>query len=106
MVRRAEHRFRVGNPREREVGAELFRDAAEIFGAAEERAGLGVVLDEVEEPIEPPGVAAEPMGQGSAASIGELPQRLDPDRPLEVDVELCLRQGSEVSHLPMVASRR
>jgi len=43
--------------------------------------------------------------EGSAAASGELPQGLDPDRTLEVDVQLRLREGSEVSHLPMVASR-
>ena len=105
VVRRAEDRFGVGNPRDREVGAELLGDAAEVLRPVQQSACLRVVLDEIEEPVETPGVSTEPVRQGSAAAIGELLQGLDPDRPLEVDVQLRLREGSEVSHLSMVASR-
>jgi hypothetical protein len=43
------------------------------------------------------------MGEGGAVAVGELPKRLGPGAPLEVEVELHLREGTQVSHLPMVA---
>jgi hypothetical protein len=104
VVRRAEHRLRVPDAGGREVLAELLGDPAEVVRGRQERARLPVVPDEVHEPVEPPGVVAEAVRDGHAVPIGELPDRGDPDRTLEVDVQLGLREGTEVAHGPMVAS--
>ena len=86
--------------------AQLARDPAEVLEVVEQVAGGAVLLDEVVEVIERPPVRAESGRDREALPVGQVTDRVGPDRPLEVDVQLRLRQGSEVSHLPMVASRR
>ena len=45
---------------------------------------------------------AHAVGERGAVAIGELPQGRGPDAPLEMEVELHLGEGTEVSHPSMV----
>ena len=105
VVARTEHRLRVADAVRGEVRAELLRDPSEVLRGRQERAGLDVVVDEVEEAVEaPPAIRTEPVRERGAAAFGQFTEGRDPHRSLQVDVELHLGEGAQVSHGPMVAS--
>src|SRR4029079_2438506 len=79
------------------------REPAEIIEGGEQLAELEVVVDEVERPAERPAVEPHAVGERGTVAIGELPERRGPGAPLDVEMQLHLREGTQVSHLPMVA---
>ena len=81
-----------------EVGADLEAEPSEVVELRQQVAQGDVLLDEVEEAVEPPPVGAEPGRRGHAVAIGELERGRDAHRTLEVDVQLDLGQRAQIPH--------
>ena len=89
-----------------EVRTQLPRDSMEVVRLVQQIADAAVLVDEMEESIEAPRVVGlEGTGQRATVRVRELADRCRLDRALEVEVQLRLGEGAQVSHRPMVASR-
>src|SRR4029079_13038994 len=103
VIAGTEYRLRVRDTGRREVCKQLDREPAEVVERGEQLAELEVVVDEVERPAERPAIGTHAVGERGPVAIGELPQGRGPGAPLDVEMQLHLGEGTQVSHLPMVA---
>ena len=98
VVARGEHDLGVPNAVAHLVLAELVGDPPEVLGLGQQGTGGDVLRDEVVEVREPPSAAGEAGRHGGTGEVGQLLDGRDPDRTLQMDVQLCLREEREVSH--------
>ena len=98
MSRGREDRLRVPDPVRGEVLGDLEPQPPEVVQLREQAAERDVLVDEVSGTVEAPALRSQTRRGRDAVPIDELPDRLDAHRALEVDVELDLRQLTEIAH--------